>query len=307
MNDLVSIIILTYNKSSTLHSTISSVINQSYQNIQIILVDDHSSDNSKEIVAQYVKTYPNIESIFLKTNQGPAESRNIGIRRALGEYIFFLDGDDVLFRDKISSQIEFMQKNKNFGLSLTPYLILSKNKSHLRYISYSRVASLLVGWHSMTGFGGLVESTGCIRRSFLDESLYFNKNLSSSEGLDFTIKWHNKFDVGIMEEPLTIYRLTSNQLHRNTSLISINMKEINNLYVKSRYVRYIYSRFQKSHIFLDSLRSERILRILFSFFSRVNMYNYIIALFIIYRNLVAILKGLKYTKVLRYKINTNDL
>lgn len=93
----ISIIIPTYNAKNYLMTAVDSVINQSFgfNNIELIIVDDNSSDGTKEILKELSNKYGNIVPIFLKENTGsPSKPRNIGIQNASSEYIMFLDNDD---------------------------------------------------------------------------------------------------------------------------------------------------------------------------------------------------------------------
>src|SRR5690554_2682260 len=94
----VSIIIPVYNKAPYLDSCISSVINQTYKNLEIIIIDDGSTDNSLEICENYRKKDERIQLIS-QENQGVSVARNKGIQKASGEWIYFLDADDYLELD----------------------------------------------------------------------------------------------------------------------------------------------------------------------------------------------------------------
>ena len=100
MDYKVSVIIPVYNAQNTLKVTINSVINQTigFENIELILVDDCSTDNSREIIEEYSNVYSNIKPIFLEENTGcPGIPRNIGIKNATSDYIMFIDNDDEYF------------------------------------------------------------------------------------------------------------------------------------------------------------------------------------------------------------------
>ncbi len=98
----ISVIIPVYNAEKYLKRAIDSVIRQSigFENIEIVIVDDASTDNSKQIIEEYATKYPNIKAIFLEQNSGtPAKPRNVGIENAAGEYIMTLDSDDEFFEN----------------------------------------------------------------------------------------------------------------------------------------------------------------------------------------------------------------
>ena len=120
-NELVSVIIPMYNAKNYIRYTLESVINQTYTNLEIIVVDDSSSDNSIQIVQKY--NDKRIKLIKLKQNQGVANARNIGIENATGKYIAFIDSDDLWKKDKISKQLKKMKECKS-PFSFTSYEII---------------------------------------------------------------------------------------------------------------------------------------------------------------------------------------
>ena len=92
---LVSVIVPVYNAEKFLKRSIESVINQSYKNLELILVNDGSADNSEAICRQYILTDKRVKVISQK-NKGPAAARNTGVRNAVGDFVFFLDADDFI-------------------------------------------------------------------------------------------------------------------------------------------------------------------------------------------------------------------
>lgn len=117
---LVSIITPSFNCEGTIKDTIESVINQSYQNIEMIIVDDLSTDNSVDIINDYCKKDNRIKLFKLKTKGGASAARNKGIENAKGKYVAFLDADDLWKQDKLEKQIKFMEDN-NYYFTYTDY------------------------------------------------------------------------------------------------------------------------------------------------------------------------------------------
>jgi len=108
---LVSVIIPTFNSEKYISDTITSVLNQTYQNWEIILVDDASTDETQTIIAPFltdkrIKLYP------LEKNSGTGVVRNFGVSKATGKYISFLDADDLWKREKLEKQIDFLKANQ---------------------------------------------------------------------------------------------------------------------------------------------------------------------------------------------------
>lgn len=118
-NELVSIITPSYNTGQYIAKTIESVLDQTYENWEMIIVDDCSTDNTDEIISQYLADN-RIKYIKKNKNSGAAISRNIALKEAKGKWIAFLDSDDLWLPNKLEKQVEFMKKN-NYKFSYTRY------------------------------------------------------------------------------------------------------------------------------------------------------------------------------------------
>ena len=128
MNDLVSIIMPSYNTEKFIKQTIDSVIAQTYTNWELIIVDDCSTDNSIQVIN-------NINDLRIKLfinekNSGAAISRNKALQEAKGKWIAFLDSDDLWSKDKLKKQIDFMESN-NYDFSYTNYIEINENNEEL--------------------------------------------------------------------------------------------------------------------------------------------------------------------------------
>jgi len=111
----VSIIIPSYNYALYLPQSIGSIINQTYTNWECIIIDDGSTDNSKEVVEQLVAKDNRIKYV-LQSNSGPTVARNHGVKLATGEFIQFLDADDLIEKKKLEKQIALFNQNKDFDI-----------------------------------------------------------------------------------------------------------------------------------------------------------------------------------------------
>ena len=120
INKLVSIITPTYNCAKFIARTIDSVQAQTYQNWEMIIVDDRSKDNTKEIVDEYIKDDSRIKYYLLEVNSGAAVARTTAMKLAQGSYMAFLDSDDIWMPDKLERQIRWMEEN-NYAFSCTAY------------------------------------------------------------------------------------------------------------------------------------------------------------------------------------------
>ena len=142
MNELVSIITPSHNTAKFIAKTIESIKAQSYQNWEMIIVDDCSSDNTDEVVSRYLND-KRIKYIKNDKNDGAAVSRNRAIREAKGKWIAFLDSDDLWSPDKLEEQIKFMQKN-GYHFSYTNYEEIDEfgNKTGVRVTGPRKVSKL---------------------------------------------------------------------------------------------------------------------------------------------------------------------
>ena len=131
-NPLVSIIVATYRREDVLWNALSSLSSQSYSNIEVVLVDDNDdlqwNTSVRDVVERFEKKYPSVmfQYIVNHPNRGSAETRNIGISVANGDYITFLDDDDVYLPDKVKQQVAFMEQ-KQLDYSITDLYLYNEN------------------------------------------------------------------------------------------------------------------------------------------------------------------------------------
>lgn len=130
MNEIVSIITPVYNSEKYLKDTIESVIMQDYENWELIIIDDSSTDNSRAIVKSYMLKDERIHLILLSENSGVANARNVGMKASRGRYIAFLDSDDLWYPDKLSQQVTFM-KTHNYYFTYSNYDLINDQGNKL--------------------------------------------------------------------------------------------------------------------------------------------------------------------------------
>mgnify|MGYP004491871841 CR=1 FL=1 len=130
--ELVSIIMPTYNCGEFIERTINSIIDQTYTKWELIIVDDCSKDNTQQVLQKY-KLDKRINYIKLAKNSGAAVARTEAIKRAKGNYIAFLDSDDIWYPEKLTKQLKFMQTN-NYDFTCTAYEQIDENDKSLNKI-----------------------------------------------------------------------------------------------------------------------------------------------------------------------------
>ena len=130
IEDLVSIIVPCYNGEKYISRFLDSIINQTYKKIELIIIDDGSTDNTHIIIEGYREKLKN-EGMNLKyiyqTNQGQAEALNKGLEIVMGEYLTWLDSDDILTKDSIEKKVNFLKKNFEYGFVVSSMAVYDEN------------------------------------------------------------------------------------------------------------------------------------------------------------------------------------
>ena len=133
ITDLVSIVMPAYNCAEYIAETIESVIKQTYEKWELIIVDDNSTDNTSSVVKNYMKNSHRIKYYKLNKNSGAATARNFALKKCEGQYIAFLDSDDLWFDTKLEEQLEFLKINQ-YTFTCTYYDKIDKYSNKLNYI-----------------------------------------------------------------------------------------------------------------------------------------------------------------------------
>lgn len=122
----ISVIVPVYNMEQYIEKCLKSIINQTYKNIELIIINDGSTDNSEEIIIKYKNKFPNIIRPYKQENKGLAAARNFGIKKAKGEYICFLDSDDYIDVNLFSK----LEKYMNEKIELIKYKLIKTNENY---------------------------------------------------------------------------------------------------------------------------------------------------------------------------------
>ena len=164
---LISIIIPYFKKKEFFEKTIHSVLNQTYSNFEIFIVYDDENKDDLDFIKKISELDSRINLIINNQNLGAGQSRNIGIKHSNGEYIAFIDADDLWHQDKLLMQIEFMQSN-NYYISHTSYDIINEKEDK---ISSRKVKTLTYDQLLKSCDIGL--STVILKKNLLDDDTLF--------------------------------------------------------------------------------------------------------------------------------------
>lgn len=268
---MVSVIIPTYNREKDVEKAICSVLKQTYQDFEIIIVDDRSTDGTENIIKQYLKKYKNIKYIKNERNGGPANARNVGIMNANGEYIAFLDSDDVWLECHLQESLDAMKKygaNAGFAywyemqngetfksdeLSNLENKILEAEKEgvctrntdvvifHNKYFEYNILKPTFF-YHI---------NTVILERQLVDKIGLFNETLKSSEDIDFIyrILCYGKFIL--IRNYHFIYCEGNDNLYHFENRSQIRIEDVIN-------DKQLVKKFSRDGIYKNKMREERI-------------------------------------------------
>jgi len=198
MKNNISVIIPAFNRANFLKKAIESVLSQTYQGFELIVVDDGSTDNTYEIVSEFKN---NIVYINQK-NRGVAAARNTGIRRAKNKFLAFLDSDDCWDKEKLAIQIDEMQKNPSYLISHTREIwyrngkLLSQKKKHKKYHGYIFDKCLPLCAVGM--------STVMIKKELFERVGEFDENFPCCEDYDFWLRISVRHPFLLIDKPLTL-------------------------------------------------------------------------------------------------------
>lgn len=222
----VSVIIPLFNKEQFIEQTLQSVLNQSYKNLECIIVDDGSTDNGPEITRRFIEHNNLSWKLVSQPNAGQTKARNSGIRLSNSEYLAFLDSDDIWAPTKIQSQVDTMNKNPGCVLVLSAYAIFGDRTKRPRVVRHKRSKRMNSRWLDMRGFGGGLESLGLVRRSTIDEIGMFDEELSTSSGLDLSLRLATCGEVLLLKRIGLYYRISNGQWHENTVTLKSDMSKL---------------------------------------------------------------------------------
>jgi glycosyltransferase involved in cell wall biosynthesis len=218
-NALVSVVIPTYNYGRFVTEAVESALTQTYPNVEVIVVDDGSTDDTKERLAGYGDR---IRYIY-QENQGLSAARNTGLRAARGRFIALLDSDDAFHPRKLEFQVKLLEGCPDVGL--------------VRTLAFQ---DLSARWHSidtdpgtrLVSIGDLVcrttfcPSSAMIRAECVEAVGYFDPAVSGTADRDYWIRAAARYAVAVLESPLTFYRWHSTNMSRQAERMTLHERAV---------------------------------------------------------------------------------
>lgn len=197
----VSVIIPTYNRCGTILRSVKSVLNQTYRNIECIIVDDCSQDDTESVIRQLKDD----RICYIKSSRklGAAKSRNVGISHSKGEVVAFNDSDDVWKEEKLIRQLEVLSDKKQYGMVYCPYMhIVGNIKRRIPYYGIPR--DLLCGriFESLLESNKIGTPTMIIKKECLLKVGGFDDKLKALEDYDLALRIAREYEIGYVDDCL---------------------------------------------------------------------------------------------------------
>lgn len=206
----VSVIMPIHNNEKYLRESIESILDQSYTNFEYIIIDDFSSDSSWDIIQEYAKKDPRIIPVKNKANLKIPKTRNLGFKISKGKYVVVQDGDDVSCLDRIEKQVEFMEKNPDYGATGSNMHVIDSNSEIIgerRYINdFNKIK------RAITRYNPIAQPSVIIRNSLIKNDIgNYNEEFIRCSDYDLWIRIAMKYKIGNIQDFLVKYRRSDEQ------------------------------------------------------------------------------------------------
>lgn len=198
----VSVVIPTYNAATFVREAIQSALDQTYQDLEIIVIDDGSSDKTESVVGSFGEAVRYVK----QENQGAGAARNRGIAMARGRYVAFLDADDLWLPQKLAEQVPLLDADPELGLVHSDWAVVSeKGPKEPSYLSRLPTASGYI-FDELAQCGFILTSCTVVRRSCLENIDWFDETLSIAQDYDLWLRICYRWKTALVDKPLVTKR-----------------------------------------------------------------------------------------------------
>ncbi len=205
---MVSVVVPAYNAEKTIESALNSILEQTFQDFEVIVVDDGSKDGTPRVVREMEDSRIRL---FEQENQGAAVARNRGIEESRGELIAFLDDDDLWYPEKLEKSVRVLQQAPEIGLVYHRYLLMDVHTGKQRpgkVFHYTGPESAL---EYIPSFSGVHTSTVVTRRSVLEKVGVFDPLMKRGQDVDLWLRIMEEYPLREIPEVLSEYRMIPTQ------------------------------------------------------------------------------------------------
>ena len=215
----VSAIVLTYNRAHMVKEAIDSILNQTFKDFELVIVDNYSSDNTESVVASYtdkrIRYFKNQNHGFMGVN------RNFGIEKSGGEYIAFLDDDDIWLPEKLEKQVGLLDSNRELGLIYSDCYITDSNGNvtESTYF-YGRKPVRGNAFDELLQYDPVPMPAATIRKEVLDRVGVFNPKYKIALDYDLWLRIAEHYPIDFMEQPLAEYRVHGDSGYQKNTVLA---------------------------------------------------------------------------------------
>jgi len=237
MQPAVSVIIPTYNRAGFLKKSVQSVLNQTFQDFEMIIINNYSDDNTLEIVNSFNDN--RIKMINFRNDGVIARSRNQGIMHSTGNYIAFLDDDDLWLPNKLELQVNYMHRHPEYFLIYSNAWIIDNTYQRKQLYLRRRTYPQGIVFNRLIKENFIPILTVLIKREIFRDIGFFNEapSLKGVEDYEYWLRITLKYKIGFVNEPLAEYRvhssMTSNELNVARLVQTVLLYVLNNFSVPS--------------------------------------------------------------------------
>lgn len=224
----VSVIIPTYNRSALMKETIASVLRQTLNDLEIIVVDDGSTDNTRAVVK---RIKDDRVKYFYKDNGGAASARNLGLSKARGDYVAFLDSDDLWPENYLEVMLSYLENNNEFGAGYSPITVLYPDGSKIK--SYKRPEGKS-GWITPDLFkSSFVWPSAAVFRSSAWKYFYFDEALKkTSEDSDAFLRLSMHTQFLFVPDVEALHRISADNISSEVGVACTRMLVLERFYFR---------------------------------------------------------------------------
>jgi glycosyltransferase involved in cell wall biosynthesis len=211
MTSLVSVVLATYNSERFLAEAVRSILAQTYTNLELIVVDDGSTDGTRDLVDGFLAD-GRVKYVYQK-NAGQPSADNAGIAQARGSFIAFNDADDVWMPDKLERQMPLFDHSRRVGVVYSPLLYIDEAGEPVSMWPMSRYGGRVTDQLFVTNFVSF--SSAIVRRECFDTVGLFDEHLAQAYDYDLWLRISTEFEFALLDEPTVYYRVWPGQMSRN--------------------------------------------------------------------------------------------
>lgn len=260
MKPLVTVIVPVYNHERYIGECLDSIAGQNYHNIEVIIINDGSTDSSALVIERWLHHNADISVKYInKKNEGLCNTLNVALSLAQGEYIAFIASDDVWLPTRLERQVAFLEDNKNIGLVFADaYFIKGYDKTTVKYSHYKpdiprRYLNCIQNaniYESLLVSNSILSLTVLVRRECVTNVGSFDPTLKY-EDYDMWLRIARRYPVAYIDDPLAYYRIHESNFSNDSIVMLIGA--IQSIRKQHRDVSFPFGRFKRTILFVGFL------------------------------------------------------